>query len=182
MDNDKINFKPRTITQKQNAEANISVTHGYLFVDIPENRLKVEFSFSHSDSSQGPNECDIAVQSHNKRVVVSWTVNVGLMTPDHYNEICFGKVSKGMPLPLLCWSKATNAFAFSRLTESLSTWRNISLSNPQAKKHRDDSVTVSVEMSTADNFGQLVYWEIIWSGMHNRVIDEMLYCTYRVGM
>lgn len=152
------------------------------FADIPENRLKVKISFSLSGSSQGPNECDIAVQSHNKRVVISWTVNVRLMTPDHYKEICFGKVSKGMPLTLLCWSKATNAFAFSRLTESLSTWRKNNLRNPQAEKHRDGSVTVSVEMSTRDNFGQLVYWEIIWSGMHNRVIDEMLYCTYRLGM
>lgn len=131
-------------------------------------------------SSQGPNKCDIAVQSHNQRVVVSWTVNVAMMTPDHYKEICFGKVSKEMSLSLLCWSKATNAFVFPNLTEALSIWRKINLRNPQAEKQRDGFVTVSVEMSTTDNFGQLVYWEIIWTGMHNRVIDEMLYCTYRV--
>jgi len=39
-----------------------------------------------------------------------------------------------------------------------------------------------VEMNTSDTFDQLVYWEIIWTGVHNRVIDKMLYCTYRVGM
>ena len=137
--------------------------------------------FSYSGSSQGPNKCDIAVQSHNERVVVSWTVNVAMMTPDHYKEICFGKVSKGMPVSLLCRSKATNAFVFPRLAEPLSIWRKINLGNPQAEEQLDGSVTVSVEMSTKDNFGQLVYWEIIWTGMHNRAIDEMLYCTYRVG-
>ena len=137
---------------------------------------------SHSGSLQGPNNCDIAVQSHTKRVVVSWTINVAMMTPDHYKEICFGKVSKKMPLSLLCWSKARNAFVFPNLTEPLSMWRMINLRNPQVEKNRDGFVTVSVEVSTADTFGQLVYWEIIWTGMHNRVIDEMLYCTYRVGM
>lgn len=136
---------------------------------------------SYSGSSQGPNKCDIAVKSHNKRVVVSWTVNAARLTPDHYKEICFGKVSREMPLGLLCWSKATNAFVFPNLTEPLSIWRKINLRNPQAQRYRDGFVTVSVEMSTTDNFGQLVYWEIMWTGMHNRAIDEMLYCTYRVG-
>jgi len=132
-------------------------------------------------SSQGPNKCDIAIQSYSKRVVVSWTVNVMLMTPDQYKEICFGKVFKKKLLTLLCWNKANNAIVFPPLTsESLYTWRKLKLKNPQAKIHRDGLVTVSVEMSTSDNFGQLVYWEINWSGMHNRVIDEMLHCTYRV--
>ena len=104
-----------------------------------------------------------------------------MMTPDHYKEICFGKVSKEMPVSLLCWGKAANKFFFPRLAEPLSIWRKINLGNPQAEEQLDGSVTVSVEMSTTDNFGQLVYWEIVWTGMHNRAIDEMLYCTYRVG-
>lgn len=116
-------------------------------------------------------------------MVVSWRVNAILMTPDHYKEICFGKVFKKKLLTLLCWNKARNAFVYPPLTaESLYTWRKINLINPQAKIQRDGLVIVSVEMSTSDNFGQLVYWEINWSGMHNRVIDEMLHCTYRVGM
>jgi len=150
--------------------------------DILENWLKVRISFSHSGSSQGPNKCDIAVQGHKHRVVVSWTVKVEMMTSDHYKEVCFGKVFKKTPLSLLCLVKATNAFVFPPLPESLSTWREDNLRNPQATRYRDGFVTVSVEMSSSDTFGQLVYWEIIWTGMHNRVIDEMLYCTYRVGM
>ena len=105
-----------------------------------------------------------------------------MMTRDHYKEICFGRVLKKTPSTLLCLVKATNAFVFPPLTESLSTWRKNNLRNPQARKYRNGFVTVSVEMSTSDTFGQLVYWEIMWTGLHNRVIDEMLYCTYRVGM
>ena len=85
-------------------------------------------------------------------------------------------------MSLLCWSKATNAFVSPRLAEPLSSWRKINLWNPQAEEQLDGAVTVSVEMSTTDKFGQVVYWEVIWTGMHNRAIDEMLYCTYRVGM
>jgi len=131
-------------------------------------------------SSQGTNKCDIAVQGHKHWMLVSWTVNVAMLTRDHYKEICFGKVSKKMPLSLLCWSKATNAFVFPPLTESLSTWRKNNLRKPRAKNYRDGFFTVSVEMSTSDSLGLLVYWEINWAGLHNRVIDEMLYCTYRV--
>lgn len=139
-------------------------------------------SFSLSGSSQGPNKCDAAVQSHKDKVIVSWLINVGLMTPDAFKEICFGKVSKGMPFRVLCWNKVTKTFSFSKCGGPLSTWCNTNVKNPEAKKHRDGSVTVSVEMSMTSNFGQLVYWEILWAGIHNRVIDEMLYCTYRVGM
>ncbi|KAL9980265.1 hypothetical protein ACROYT_G008825 [Oculina patagonica] len=136
--------------------------------------------FSHSDSSQGPNKCDTAFQSHKNKVTVSWLINVGLLTPDTYKEICFGKVFKGIPFTILCWNKVTNAFAFSKCDGSLSTWCKTNVKNPRARKPRDGSIIVSVEMNMKGNFGQLVYWEILWAGIHNRVIDEMLYCTYRV--
>ena len=38
-----------------------------------------------------------------------------------------------------------------------------------------------MEVPLARNTGQTMFWDVQWVGMHNRVIDEMLSCFYKVG-
>lgn len=115
---------------------------------------------------------------------MSWFINIRAFTPDPYTDICFGKASKGNPFSILCWNKAANSFTFSNHSDTLSScnWCKTFVTNPQALEQPDGSVRVSVEVALEGNFGQLVYWYIVWDGEHNRLINEMLFCIYRVGM
>ena len=83
----------------------------------------------------------------------------------------------------MCWNKTSKDFAFSSHDERSLSWRNVkNVKNPQATENSDGSVTVSVEMSLTRNAGQMVFWDVLWEEkMHNRVIDEMLHCTYTAG-
>lgn len=135
-----------------------------------------------TSSSQEPNKCNTEVLPNKNRVVVSWSINVGKLTPDSYTGICFGKVHSDSLVTILCWDKTTKAFSFSSHFESsFSRSKANKFKKPQATEHLDGSVTVSVEMPLTKNVGQMVFWDVQWGEkMHNRVIDEMLYCTYRV--
>lgn len=139
--------------------------------------------FAKAGSAQNPNKCTAQILPRNK-VAVSWSVNVGELTPDFYAGICFGKVHHGKLLTTLCWSKTSKAFSFSDHAKStFSSWREgNNLRNPQARENPDGTVLVSVEISSTRNVGHTVYWNVLWAEkMHNRVIDEMLHCTYTVG-
>jgi len=131
-------------------------------------------------SSQDPNKCNTEILPHKNKVVVSWTINVAKLTPDSYAGICFGKVHSDVLDTILCWNKTSKAFFFEHHDESLFSWCKANkLRRPQATENRDGSVTVSVEMSSTSHGGVTVFWDVLWAEkMHNRAIDEMLYCTY----
>lgn len=133
-------------------------------------------------SPEDKNKCITEILPQDK-VVVSWTINVGTLTPDSYAGICFGKIQYERLLTALCWNKTSKAFVSSANTESLFSWRKGNhLQNSQARENPDGSVTVSIEMSLSRYAGQMVFWDVLWAEkMHNRVIDEMLHCTYMVG-
>lgn len=133
-------------------------------------------------NAQDENRCIVQSLSPHK-VAVSWSVNVGELTPDAYAGVCFGKVHHGKLLTTLCWNKTSKAFAFSDDSESsFSSRKGDHPRNPQARESPDRSVHVSVEISSTRNVGHTVYWDVLWAEkMHNRVIDEMLHCTYTVG-
>lgn len=138
--------------------------------------------FVSSANARNPNRCDSSLQQSNNKVIVSWFINIRAFTPDPYTDICFGKASKGNPFSILCWNKAANFFTFSNHSDTLSScdWCKTFVTNPQALEQPDGSVRVSVEVALEGNFGQLVYWYIVWDGEHNRLINEMLFCIYRV--
>ena len=145
--------------------------------------LKFLFYFLEQGSSQDPNKCNTEILPHKNKVVVSWTINVAKLTPDSYAGICFGKVHSDVLDTILCWNKTSKAFFFEHHDESLFSWCKANkLRRPQATENRDGSVTVSVEMSSTSHVGVTVFWDVLWAEkMHNRAIDEMLYCTYTAG-
>ena len=140
--------------------------------------LAILFSPSETSSSQSPNynKCHTKVLSLSNKAIVSWSGNVKKLTPDLYSGICFGKFYHYSPITILCWNKTTETFSF------LSQYDDQNFKNPQVKIDDDGGgIEVSVEVPLARNTGQTVFWDVQWVGMHNRVIDEMLFCFYRVG-
>ncbi|CAH3176408.1 unnamed protein product, partial [Porites lobata] len=135
------------------------------------------FSPSETSSSQSPNfnKCHTKVLSLSNKAIVSWSGNVKKLTPDLYSGICFGKFYHYSPIAILCWNKTTETFSF------LSQYDDQNFKNPQVKIDDDGGgIEVSVEVPLARNTGQTVFWDVQWVGMHNRVIDEMLFCFYKV--
>lgn len=135
------------------------------------------FSPSETSSSQSPNynKCPTKVLSNTNKAIVSWSGNVKKLTADLYSGICFGKFHHYSPITILCWNKTTETFSF------LSQYDDQNFKNPQVKINEDGGgIAVSVEVPVARNTGLTVFWDVQWAGMHNRVIDEMLFCSYKV--